>query len=347
LGVLFFDLWRYFRGLIKKNHSWIFLCNRYERLLVEPDCIGVHCDWQWTSDLHAPKVFPFLGLCLMKRALEDYPIILSGDDRRPCKGLPPDVTFIIGHRGIERLPLLLLTLQTIAAQIDVRLECIVVEQSVRQEISEVLPSWVRYVHTPLSHSAMPYCRSWAFNVGARLARGHLLVLHDNDLLIPQRYAIEHLLRQKDGYQAINLKRFIFYISEAHTNRIVSGVRLVLDEAPIAIMQNSEGGGSCVIQRDAFFAIGGFDEAFVGWGGEDNEFWDRAQTLKVYPYGYFPIIHLWHATQAGKGEVNGMGRQTAELFERRMAIPCEQRIKELGKRDFGDPNKLDPPYVFKN
>jgi hypothetical protein len=42
-----------------------------------------------------------------------------------------------------------------------------------------------------------------------------------------------------------------------------------------------------------------DESFVGWGGEDNEFWERAQGLRVWPWTNLPLIHLWHDAQPGK------------------------------------------------
>ena len=60
------------------------------------------------------------------------------------------------------------------------------------------------------------------------------------------------------------------------------------------------GGSIVARRDAYDAIGGFDESFVGWGGEDNDFFDRAAFLGgVHRFAYMPILHLHHAPQPGK------------------------------------------------
>ena len=69
-----------------------------------------------------------------------------------------------------------------------------------------------------------------------------------------------------------------------------------DAAPEVIVQNLEGGGSVATTREAFESIGGMDESFIGWGGEDNEFWQRAQTCRVWPYGYLPIVHLWRPSQ---------------------------------------------------
>ena len=74
-----------------------------------------------------------------------------------------------------------------------------------------------------------------------------------------------------------------------------------------------------------------DEEFIGWGGEDQEFWSRCLTRKVWEYGSLPIIHLWHEPQPGKRATNGQGAHTAELTARRMVIPAEDRIAELTAR----------------
>lgn len=338
LGAIAYDLPRFVNamGSSRANGSdiarWVYYCNRNERLMVAPDRQGVACDWQWTSDLHIAKVFPSLGLRLMTRTLADWPITLRPEPE--VQTAPTEVSFIIGHRGQARLPHLLLTLQSIAAQSQVACECIVVEQSVTPEIQSALPSWVRYMHTPLPQADMPYCRSWAFNVGAQMAQGGLLVLHDNDLLVPHDYAAQLMKRFDEGYEVINLKRFIFYLSETHAGRMLATQQLLLNEAPEAIMQNAQGGGSIAIARDAYFAIGGFDESFIGWGGEDLEFWERAKTRSVWPYAYLPIVHLWHEAQPGKRAINGNGLHTAKLIKQRLAIPPAVRIDELCKRSFG-------------
>src|SRR5207244_3682036 len=162
--------------------SWIRIHNRHERVRGSPDGRGVACEWKWTSDLHVTKVFPFFGSRLLARAMRQWPVAFA-DSVRKSRG-DAQVSFVIGHRGAERIPHLLATLATIAAQERVRCECIVVEQSSVSEVRDHLPQWVRYVHTPLPVAGMPYCRSWAFNVGARVAAGQMLVLQDNDILVP-------------------------------------------------------------------------------------------------------------------------------------------------------------------
>lgn len=301
LGVMTLDVPRYARALCDDGGQYLGLCNRTESLIAARDGSGFLCDWRWTSDLHAPTIVPTLGRWLVRRALSDHPIGRSchnTDGKFGC----PDVSFIIGHRGTARLTLLLATIESIAAQVGVAIECVVVEQDRIGDLRDRIPTWVQYVHTP-TDADMPYCRSWAFNVGARIAKGRILVLHDNDLMVPEDYAAQIMRRAAENFDVINLKRFIFYLSEQHTMSYLSGDAEITDFAPEAIMQNAEAGGSIAIARDAYERIGGMDEAFIGWGGEDNEFWERAQTCRVWPFGCLPLVHLWHAAQPRKQDAD--------------------------------------------
>ena len=335
IGVLLFDWIKYEIKLnqIFKGHSyhpsWIEICNRDEYLEMAPQNQGVRCLWEWTSDLHAAKVFPSFGSRLMRRALNDWPIRFESEPDFSSDDIT--VSFIIGHKGISRLPNLLSVLKTIAAQKDVAFECIVVEQSEHPEIKQHVPEWVRYIHTSPKYPGMPYSRSYAFNVGASIAKGTLLILHDNDMLAPQNYAAQLVAKHNQGYEIINLKRYIFYMNKGISDKIISFSKIDTKDAPEVIVQNLEAGGSIAVNREAYFNIGGFDEAFIGWGGEDNEFWERAQICSVWPFTYLPFVHLWHTLQIEKVDkrINNI-----DLYQKLSAIPIKQRIKRLKRCNFG-------------
>ncbi|MFO1353044.1 MAG: galactosyltransferase-related protein [Gammaproteobacteria bacterium] len=329
LGVVFKDLPRYTRALWGPGQAYLALCNRYERLEAAPDGRGYRCAWQWTSDLHAPKILPRLGRTLMRRILADYPIEF-GDAPKACAA--PEVSFVIGHRGRERLPNLLLTLKSIAMQRAVRSECIVVEQAVAAEVGCKLPTWVRYHYAPVDQ-AMAYSRAQAFNAGARLARGKLLIFNDNDLLVPIVYAERHLRLAELGFEVINLKRFIFYLSPADSRLATAQAAIPPAPTPLSVMQNAQGGGSLAITRNAFQAIGGFDEDFVGWGGEDNEFWERANTRRLYDFGYLPLVHLWHGDQPDKPL--GRDAPAVKRYWQLQEQPIAARIARLRQRGNGN------------
>jgi len=313
-----------------RENSWIFVRNRKETLLPAPDGRGVHCNREWTSELYLPKIFPAVSRILFGRAFRACPVCLR--DKPLQDNDRPDISFIIGHRGLERLPLLLTTLQAIAGQVGVRIECVVVEQDNEEVIRAALPGWVKYCHVPLPTKEMAYSRAWAFNVGARAAQGDFFIFHDDDLVIPSVYAREMYKYHCQGFEVVNLKRFIFYLDHESSKKVCQHERIDFSPKIQTIMQNAEAGGSVGISRKAFFEIGGFDERFVGWGGEDNEFWERALTRKVYPFGFLPIIHLWHQPQERKTQQ----QESISQFHRISQQPVSVRIKRLVSIKSGDP-----------
>jgi hypothetical protein len=321
LGALLYD-WPRFLAAMAGRDRWTRFRNRNERLSFDEATGGARCEWQFTSDLHIGNVYPATARWLMRRAIHKWPIEFANERRRTGE---PRVSFIIGHRGESRLPHLLATVATIAAQ-DVAVECIVVEQSVQAIAKSRLPAWVRYLHTPIDSDDLPYNRSWAFNAGVRAARTNLLVLHDNDFLVPGAYASQLLERHAEGWEFIDTKRFMFYLSHEDSERLFRSHRLSRDVTPERVMQNSIAGGSIAADRSAYLEIGGFDEGFTGWGGEDNEFLERASTRRLWAYGYLPFIHLWHASQTEKtvGSAGG-GFQRMEQLAR---VPPEERIARL-------------------
>jgi hypothetical protein len=314
-GALFHD-WPAFERRMRAG-AWLEIRNRNER--IQTDGRGVLCDWRFTSDLHIARVFASAGVRLMRRAFSEWPITLR--DRPPAG--TPRVSFLIGHRGAERNPHLQATLRSIAGQ-TLAVECIVVEQSA--ERSAEVPPWVHYVHTPVP-SDQPYSRARAFNSAARLATTGVLICHDNDMLVPEQYAAEALARIEEDWQFLDLKRFLFYLGEEDTMRFFRHGQVRTDVAT-TVVQNARG-GSIVADAAAYRAIGGFDPSFVGWGGEDNDFWDRAETTgRVYSFGYLPMIHLYHSFQAGKwSETEAVARYRA--LE---SVPARERIERLLRED---------------
>lgn len=60
-----------------------------------------------------------------------------------------------------------------------------------------------------------------------------------------------------------------------------------------------------IDRGLYEEINGFDEAFVGWGAEDDDLRDRAMATRPRPpvrllFGRRDTIHLWHPPVDTKG-----------------------------------------------
>lgn len=337
LGTLIHD-WPRFLSSMAGAGRWVLMRNRSDRSSSCKSTRGIRCDWAQTRPLHLCRVFPITATWLLRRSMQDHSILLAeypkfvglnqvcGNGADEPDG-DPNVSFLIGHRGTDRLPLLLATLRSISVQKGISFECIVVEQDVEPVIRAMLPEWVRYLHCPVPDSDYLYNRSLAFNKAARMAKGEVLILHDNDMLIPECYGAEALEYYQQGFDVSQLKRFIFYLTQKSSAQIVQKSCMNGDVCCEQVIENLCGGGSLSVSKKGYWDIGGMDEDFVGWGGEDDEFWERCQTLKVWEYGMFPVVHLWHKSQPRK---RAEDNPTSMLLEEKMSFPVEHRIRQLTK-----------------
>jgi hypothetical protein len=224
---------------------------------------------------------------------------------------------------------------SVAGQTGCPVECLVVEQSARAEVAGHLPKWVRHLHISPPNPDMPYSRAWAFNVGAREARGEVLILHDNDLCAPACYAREVLRLLSGEFEAARLQRFIFYLGDRDSRGVIANGRIEPDFVPEAVVHNNHG-GTLAVRRSVYLELGGHDEGFLGWGGEDNEMFDRLRTRRLHDHAFLPFVHLYHGPQADKGARH----PNTDYFEARMRIPAARRVAELSRRPFGSPEGPD-------
>ncbi len=322
LGALALDGPRALRDLLLPGR-WPRLRNRGDRLTLDPEGRGARCEGEYSRSLHFCDVFPRAGNWLLRRALAEWPVASEPSQLAAPETPPATVSFIIGHRGEERLPQLLFTLQTLRNQRNVAAECVVVEQDEKPRVQAFLPSWVRHVWAPRAAGETPYCRAAAFNDGARVARGEALVLHDGDLPAPRDYAAEILRKMRQGCEVCRLARFIFYLDRDSTESLIRRRIPIAAAAVERVIQNAVG-GSTAIARTAYEEIGGMDEEFVGWGGEDNEFWQRCLTRRVWDFGYLPLLHLWHPSRADRTANN----PAMALWMKKREQPVAERIRRL-------------------
>ena len=328
VGAALFDLPRSLCQLHRLD-GWLKLTNRCDQYAVSRDPHGIRIQSDFTSSLHVADMFPWFGRMLFRRCLNNWKFQFSP----PRHSANPEFTFIIPHRGIERLPQLLMTLNSIGA-LDGEVECIVVEQDSEKRIS--LPQNVTHLHAPFEENDDAWRKCFAFNRGAEVARGRILVLHDGDILVPADYLSR--LRwhfQDQGHEVVYPQRFLFYLTRETTEQLMEGhlKQELLSSTPEVIKQNWTG-GTLAILKEAYFRVGGFDEEFTGWTGEDREFYDRCQILNGWFFGYMPFVHLWHPPQAGR--ITPESRRQAWAFtKQKLAKDRVVRMCENRRRNFGN------------
>lgn len=121
-----------------------------------------------------------------------------------------------------------------------------------------------------------FCLARARNIGVAAGSAEWLVMIDGDILIEPEWL--DWMRQ-------NISAGNFYRSE-----------------PIAGRRDPETYGTIICRRADFSAVGGYDEVFRGWGGEDDDLYfrlvGRGLAQSHYPARFVSAIHHGHDERAG-------------------------------------------------
>jgi len=308
-------------GPARRLHlEWTDLCNRQEHLL-RGDENGRVCPWEDSSRLTVARVFPSAGGRLMHHCFKERPIVFSGRTLYdPVR--TPDLSVILPAGGEARMAQCRTVLSALAGQTGVKVEVLVAEEGVRSVFPSDLSEKVRHVFLR-RNAEDPYCKSRMINAGAAVARGRILLLHDADIAVPASYLREIVECMDAGCEGVRPIRFLFCLDQESSLRVqeercIAGIKNVPD-----VMQNFPG-GSVAVRRDVFEQIGGMDEQFKEWGGEDLEFLDRLNTRRIFRGAWMPGVHLWHAAADQKQS----GHRNHERMKQVRALPAEQRIGQL-------------------
>lgn len=306
------------------GNDWVTITNRLGEHSFCSDPSAVRCLSNQTSSLHVADVLPWTGKRILKAANRRWRFQWSDD---PQQHSQPEISFLIPVRGTERLPLLLATIASLAS-LETPSEIIVIEQD-EHSVIEDLPSSVRHIHAPHPSKDSRWHKCFAYNRGAEAARSDILVCHDGDIVVPTEYdqCIKRHLCQEDR-DVFYPGRFLFYLTQETTAGVLTDKSFdrAVNATPELVKQNWTG-GTLAVKRGAFESVGGFDESFTGWTGEDREFYDRCQTHDGMFHSYIPFLHLWHSPQTGRVDAESL-RQANQFTADKLAIDRHERIKRL-------------------
>ena len=125
-------------------------------------------------------------------------------------------------------------------------------------------------------SNMPYNKSWSFNVAMKNAKSNIIVYGDADLIMRPEDFINGL-KMVEHYDMVNPYKSVIDLSVAETNLQLENLiklnrpgRGETDHQKVPLC-----GGICIFRKDAIYKIGGWNEDFWSWGGEDD-----FQSIKV-------------------------------------------------------------------
>ena len=145
--------------------------------------------------------------------------------------------------------------------------------------------------------ADPFCKSMAVNNAFKLSHGDIIVILDSDTWITTSAfsAAVEAIEKRTAAWIVPASVSLRLTREASERLFALGPMAETVVAPGDVEEKSYVVGFChVLPREAFIAVGGMDERFRGWGGEDGAF---VRAVDAVYGGHVKIkstlISLWH------------------------------------------------------
>ena len=164
---------------------------------------------------------------------------------------------------------------------------------------------------------VPFCKTMAVNDAFRRSQGDIVVILDADCYISGEVILDAAQRIR---QARRKHRKLWFVPYRHFYRLTNAAsQRVLNSDPddpyrfsspppvhdtLSPKHSSSahwfGALIQVMPREAFELVGGMDEHFAGWGGDDVAMMHALDTLYArHKTINSDVLHLWHPTLVGR------------------------------------------------
>jgi len=181
---------------------------------------------------------------------------------------------------------------------------------------------------PLQVEGDRFNKSYLINTAVReYIETDIIMMSDADCILPH-LSTEYLITHLQGTSIYFPFSKVNFLNEAHTRRLISDKPLIQAAVKQDHFINRYTGLVNLFTRTTFNAVGGFDESFEGWGGEDDAFVDKCNRI-VAPIKRSiddtTLIHLYHP------KVNTSEYLNTECFtwnKKRVATIRRMPIKRL-------------------
>ncbi|MDA8368711.1 MAG: galactosyltransferase-related protein [Nocardiopsaceae bacterium] len=175
----------------------------------------------------------------------------------------------------------------------------VVESDDEPRWEEAIRPWVD--HYVFARHSGHFNKSWAVNVGVRQTPGtpELICMLDADVLVDELFLERNLARAERGGPSSFLPyqdMFCLDAASSHAairRRCEQGAPDVPLDSFRALILREPPGANLWVRADVFHRIGGFDERYTGWGGEDDDMVARLVRAGGFARFADPLLHLSH------------------------------------------------------
>ena len=251
-----------------------------------------------------------------------------------------DISYIICYREAskERVSALQFTLRRIRSYFP-DIEILIVEQDSKSKL--ILDKGLNIKHLFIFNSGL-FNRSWAFNYASKNTTKKTLVFADADIFLEKEGFIECFNATND-FEAITPNKL--EISNVSIDQDTNEIQF-LNERKL----HSFAGGMLIVTRDAFEKIGGWDERFEGWGGEDDALTHVVYNRLKSKSFNLPNFHIDHPHEFITGNNHPQYESNKALKEEivtRNGVALDRYIQQLKTSDLGNPEKYNTSVSSKS
>ncbi|AGB41223.1 hypothetical protein Halha_1277 [Halobacteroides halobius DSM 5150] len=152
-----------------------------------------------------------------------------------------------------------------------------------------------------------FSRAQAINLAAQKATRDIFLIADIDLIYAPQIIIDSI-SLLDEYPWVLPFQEIVRFNQDYTEKLLSlnPKWPIVDNYGSHHKHSINGGGLNLIPRQNFETVGGFDERFIEWGGEDDAFTIAMTVLCGQPKRLdHTLYHLWHPRSASTNYKNNI------------------------------------------
>jgi glycosyltransferase involved in cell wall biosynthesis len=241
-------------------------------------------------------------------------------------------------------------------------EVVVADDGSKDETVNRLKEMIAGYNFPITHVTHPkdgFRLSATRNNGIRHARGDYLLFLDCDFMVLPGTIKYHLKLAKPGRFVAGAYKYLteeqssmllnstiapdllerFYCELPEREIIVQHRRYMrrslLMRLHLASPRKQSLGGFFSVYKKDIELINGYDENFVGWGGEDEDLGVRLAAAGIYCISAIRdarALHVWHPSELKTGKESGWKRGTFNDYFTREKIQfvCKNGLRKLGQ-----------------
>lgn len=210
-----------------------------------------------------------------------------------------DVWYVIVHRDSDekRRRNLIYTCKYIKS---LGLNVLVIEQDATPKIEELCKS-INVKYAFIKNSGL-FNRAWGFNCFKNFVVAKKVFLADNDIILDKNILYD-TINALDIYDVVRpFNGYACYYDEDATQLLTNTNTKTHPNTFKLVNIHNLSGGVCSFCVDSFYnKLGGFDERFEGWGGEDDELHNHMLHVGVSIYSFSNVaVHLNHERNHNEG-----------------------------------------------